>query len=84
MTQNDWAIKETKIQGDFIWGIGPEAIYQKTKAKYKTEPDKTVLKDLLRLFNEHLLPKRNTYHNRGEFFGPNKLNPRFLAEINRK
>ena len=25
-------------------------------------------KELIRLFNEYFLPKRNTYHNRGEFF----------------
>ena len=39
-----------------------------TRAEYKTEPDKRAVKDLIRLFNEYFLPKRNTYHNRGEFF----------------
>ena len=38
------------------------------RAEYKTEPDKIAIKELIRLFNEYFLPKRNTYHNRGEFF----------------
>ena len=68
MTQNEWATKENQIQDNFIWGIGPEALYQMTRAEYKTDPDKIAIKDLIRLFNEYFLPKRNTYHNRGEFF----------------
>ena len=67
MTQNGWTGKEAEIQEDFIWGVGPEALYQMTRAEYKTEPDNIAVKDL-RLFNEYFLPKRNTYHNRGEFF----------------
>ena len=53
---------------DFIRGIGPAALYQMTRAEYKPEPDKIAIKVLIRLFNEHFLPKRNTYHNRREFF----------------
>ena len=68
MTQNGWTGKEAEIQEDFIWGVGPEALYQMTRAEYKTEPDNIAVKDLIRLFNEYFLPKRNTYHNRGEFF----------------
>ena len=68
MTQTGWTGKEAEIQEDFIWGIGPEALYQMTRAEYKTEPDRIAVKDLIRLFNEYFLPKRNTYHNRGEFF----------------
>ena len=49
-------------------GYGPEALYQMTRAEYKTEPDKIAIKELIQLFNEYFLPKRNTYHNRGEFF----------------
>ena len=60
--------KKTEIQENFIWGIGPEALYQMTRADIKTEPDKITVKDLIRLFNEYFLPKWNTYHNRGEFF----------------
>ena len=68
MTQNDSATKENQIQDDFVWHIGPEALYQMTGAEYKIEPDKTAIKDLIRLFNEDFLTKRNTYHNRGEIF----------------
>ena len=63
-----WATKENQIQDDFKRGIGPEALYQMTRAEYKTDPDRIAIKDLIRLFNEYFLPKRNTYHNRGEFF----------------
>ena len=68
MTQTGWSGKEPDIQEDFKWGIGPEALHQMTRAEYKTEPDTIAVKDLIRLFNEYFLPKRNTYHNRGEFF----------------
>ena len=43
MTQNDLAKKETQIQEDFIWGIGPEALYQMTRAELKTELDKIAI-----------------------------------------
>ena len=39
-----------------------------TRAEYKTEPDSIAVRDRIRLFNEYFLPKRNSYHNRGEFF----------------
>ena len=74
MTQNDCSTKGTQIQENFMWGIGLEALYQMTRAEYKTEPDKIAINYSIRLFNKHFLPKRNTYHNRGDFFGPNKLN----------
>ena len=48
--------------------MGPETQYQITRAEYKTEPDSIKIKDLIRLYTEHYLPKRNTYHNRGDFF----------------
>ena len=69
ITDAGWtAEKETKIQEDFIWGVGPEALYQITRAEYKTEPDSIKIKELIRLYTEHYLPKRNTYHHRGDFF----------------
>ena len=76
MTQTGWSGKETEIQEDFIWGIGPEALYQMTRAEYKTEPDKIAVKDLIRLFNEYFLPERNTYHNRENSSGQDKPNPK--------
>ena len=64
----EWSGKEQLIQKDFIWGVGLEALYQITRTEYKTEPDSIKIKDLIRLFTEYYLPKRNTYHNRGDFF----------------
>ena len=60
--------KKQATQEDFIWGVGPEALYQITWAENKTEPDSIKIKDLIRLFTEFDMPKRNTYHNRGDFF----------------
>ena len=89
MTHNCWTEKETEVQEDFIWGRGPEALYQMTRAEYKTEQDKIAVKDLIRLFNEYFLPKRNSYHNRGGFVWTKQteterfLNQRFLAKADR-
>ena len=30
VTQNGWTKRENEIQQEFIWGIGPEAFYQRT------------------------------------------------------
>ena len=60
--------KKQLIHEDFIWGVGPDALYQVTRAEYKTEPDSIKIKDLIRLFTEYYLPKRNTNHNCGDFF----------------
>ena len=68
ITQSGWSTKEKQIQEDFIWGLGPEAMYQITRAEYKTDPDSIEIKELIRLYTEYYMPKRNTYHNRGEFF----------------
>ena len=63
----EWTGREQLIQEDFI--LGPEALYQTTRAEYKTEPDSIKMKDLIRLFSECYIPKQKTYHNRGDFFG---------------
>ena len=70
ITQHHCATKANQTQDDFLWGIGQKALYQMTRAEYKTVPDKIAIKYLFRLFNEYFLPKRNTYHNRREFFWP--------------
>ena len=62
----------TGIKEDFIWSIGPETLYQMTRAKYKTEQDKIAVKDFIRLFNEYFLPERNTYHHCRDFFWTRK------------
>ena len=64
----NWFGKDQKIQEDLIWGVGPEALYQITRAEYKMEPDSIKILDLIRLFTEFYMAKRNTYHNRGDFF----------------
>ena len=48
-----WTGREKAIQEDFIWGVGPEALYQITRAEYRTEPDSIKIKDLIRLFTEY-------------------------------
>ena len=47
ITQTGWLANEAEIQEDFICGIGPEALYQMTRAEYKTEPDNIAVKDLI-------------------------------------
>ena len=51
ITDCGWAGKEQAIQ-DFIWGVGPEALFQITRAEYKTYPDSIKNKDLIRLYTE--------------------------------
>ena len=65
---NQLVRKKTNIQEDFIWGVGPESLYQNFRAEYKTQPDSIKILDLIRLFTELYMPKQNTYHNRGYFF----------------
>ena len=36
-TDANWNGKQQAVQEDFIWGVGPEALYQITRAEYKTE-----------------------------------------------
>ena len=67
MTQTGWPEKQTEVK-DFIWGTGREALYQMTRAEYKTELYKLAIKNLIRRIKEYFLPKRNMYRNRFEFF----------------
>ena len=60
--------KRTINSRRFPVGVGPEALYQITRAEYKSKPDSIKVKDLIRLFTEFYMPKRNTYHSRGDFF----------------
>ena len=87
----NWSGKEQTVQEDFIWGVGPEALYQISRAEYKTEPDSIKILDLIRLFTEFYMPKRNTYHNRGDFFWAKQTEDetpekfwRWLIEIERE
>ena len=47
--------EKAAIQKYFIWGVGPEALSQITRAEYKTEPDKIKIRELNRFFNRTLL-----------------------------
>ena len=84
ITDANWNGKEQAVQEDFIWGVGPEAIYQITRAEYKTEPDSIKRKDLIRLFTEFYMPKRNTYHNRGDFFWAKQTEDETPEEFRRR
>ena len=53
ITDSGWGAKEQAIQEDFIWGVGPEALFQITRAEYKTDPDSNEIKDLIRLYTEY-------------------------------
>ena len=68
MTNSGWSGKEQLVQEDFIWGVGPETLYQIARGEYKAEPESIKIEHLIRLFTEYYLPKRNTYDNRGDFF----------------
>ena len=67
-TGNLWDTKEPEIRQDFIWGTGPSAIEIITKGEFNTDPDTIKTDKVIQLFREHYMPKRNTYHSRGDFF----------------
>ena len=60
--------KRTSNSRRLLMESGTEALYQITMAKYETEPYSIKMKKLIRLYTEFYMPKRNTYHNRGDFF----------------
>ena len=59
--------------------------YQTTRAEYKTEPNKIAIKDLIRLFDECFLPRRNTYNSGNLFWTKKRIRDsgRLLAKIDR-
>ena len=65
---NGWTGKEPTIRQDFIWGTGPSAIEIISKGEFNTDPDTINTEKLIHLFKDYYMPKRNTYHNRGDFF----------------
>ena len=68
-TNNGWTEKEPTIRQDFIWGAGPSAI-ETIKGEFNTDPDTINNEKLIQLFKDYYMPKRNTYHSRGDFFRP--------------
>ena len=71
-TSNEWTTKEPEIGQDFIWGAGPSAIETITKGEFNTDPDTINTERLVQLFKDYYMPKRNTYHSRGDFFWANQ------------
>ena len=49
-------------------GCGTGSTLSNNQGRNKTEPDSNKIPDLIRLFTGFYMPKRNTYHNRGDFF----------------
>ena len=60
--------KRTTSPGRFHLGSWTRSVVPNKACRKKTEPDRNKVEDLIRLFTEYYLPKRNTYHNRGDFF----------------
>ena len=86
MTQTDWATKESQIQENFVWGIGPEALYQMTRAEYKNEPEKMAIKDLIRVFQRMFFTKKHIPQTGRILLDQTKRSRdtgRFLAETDR-
>ena len=68
LTGDPWDTKEPEIRRDFIWGAGPSSIEIITEGEFNTDSDTIKTDKLIQLFREYYMPKRNTYHNRGDFF----------------
>ena len=66
--------KEPEIRQDFIWGAGQSAIEIIAKGEFNTDPDTIKTDKLIQLFREYYMPKRNTYHNRGDFWAKQEEN----------
>ena len=51
-----------------MWDTGPSAIEIITKGEFNTDPDTIKTDKIIQLFREYYMPKRNTYHSRGDLF----------------
>ena len=71
-TEIGWTKKEATIQEGLIWEVGPEALYQITRAEYKTEPDSIKFKDLIRLNTEHTTSQNEIHTATGEISSRHK------------
>ena len=60
--------KRTEIGHDLIWVAGLSAIDNITKGEFNTVPDTINTERLLQLIKDYDMPKRNTYHSRGDTF----------------
>ena len=57
----------TRKQTDFNSGADPPAIESITKVEFITDPDTISTERPIQLFKDYHMPKRNTYHSRGDF-----------------
>ena len=64
----NWDTKEPEIRQEFILGAGPSGIEIITKGEFNTDSDTIKIEKLIQLFRECYMPKRNTYHSRGDSF----------------
>ena len=59
MTGTEWDTKEENIQQEVLWALAPKATHQKTRSKYRTQPDKIKIDKIIKLYYRYNSPKRN-------------------------
>ena len=57
-----------RIKGNVIWALGPKAKHEVTRGQWGGEIKDVNLPDLLTLLKKTLLPVRNVFHSRAQFF----------------
>ena len=60
---------EIKIKDLFIWALGEEAVTEMTKTVRDNDPNKMNINQLYSLFRLHIIPERNKFQSRADFFG---------------
>ena len=60
---------DIKTKDASIWALGEKAITEMTKTVRDNDPNRTNTNQLHSLFRLHLLPERNKFHSRADFFG---------------
>ena len=56
------------IKGDVIWALGPKAKHEIMRGQWGKELKDIDLPELLKLFKKTLIPARNVFHSRAQFF----------------
>ena len=86
ITDSGWGAKEQAIQENFFRGVGPEALFQITRAEYKTDPDSIKIK-MYSGYTPNTTSRNETLTTIEEIsFGQNsqkKKHRRILEKINR-
>ena len=60
---------EHRIKDLFIWALGEAAITEMTRTVKDNDPNKMDINQLYSLFRLHVIPERNKFHSRPDFFG---------------